>query len=303
MTRHFPKFAAVLILTVACSSGGGSGPSEPVDTWRPVKSPTANDIHALWANAEDDVWACGKNGNILHYDGGEWRLDITELAPDFYDVQFVSPTVGWVCGKDGWVARLENGEWTRVAGIPRTNTLYAMHARNEEGAWFCGAGGTVLHYQSGEWVDESPGISEDLAGIRVFSLDKGWLVGDGGRIMERKNGTWSRVTSPVQADYECMFFVSEDEGWFGATDGFAVHLKGGGLSKTRLPNPETITSLFFNQEGRGYAVTKAGNIYFYAPATGEWRLWDGVSHQLYDITFPAGGHGWIVGAEGTILRN
>jgi photosystem II stability/assembly factor-like uncharacterized protein len=303
MTKHFLKVASVIVITLACSSGGGTGPGEDPMPWRPARSPTARDIHAVWAVAENDVWACGEGGNILHYDGAEWRLDITEQAPNFFDIQFVSPTAGWACGKDGWVARLENGEWKRVSGIPRTNTLYAMHARNETGAWFCGSGGTVLHYQNGEWTDESPGISEDLYGIRVVSLDKGWLVGDNGRIMKRTNGTWVRVTSPVQADYRCAFFVSEDEGWFGATDGYAIHLKGGGFSKTRLPSTETITGLYFKQDGRGFAVTKAGNIYAYSPDTASWRLWDGYNRTLFDITFSAGEHGWAVGAGGTILRH
>ena len=303
MTRYFATAAIIVVFTLACSSGGGSGPGENTMPWRPVHSPTAKDIHALWPLAEDDVWACGEGGNILHYDGNEWRLDITSLAPTFFDIQMISPTTGWVCGRDGWVARLENGEWNRVAGVPRTEALYAMHAHSATGAWFCGAHGTVIHYQDGVWTDESPGISEDLYGNRVYALDKGWLVGDQGRVMKRSNGIWVPVTSPVEADYRCAFFVSEDEGWFGAADGYAVHLKSGGFSKTRLPGAETIAGLYLRQDGRGYAVTKAGNIYAYSPDTGGWRLWDGYNRQLYDITFSAGEHGWAVGAGGTILRH
>jgi photosystem II stability/assembly factor-like uncharacterized protein len=303
MRKHLAKVAAVAVVVVACSSGGGSGPEEPAVPWRPAHSPTAEDIRGIWAVGEDDIWACGENGNILHYDGSEWRLDITTLAPDFFDVEFVSSSDGWVCGKDGWVARRGGGKWERVPGNTRPDTLYALDAHGADEAWFCGARGVVLHYQDGVWTDESPSITDDLYGIRVAGNDEGWVVGDNGRILKRSKGAWVEVTSPVESDYRCAFFVSGNEAWFGATDGFAVHLKGGGLNKTRLPCTETITGLYFKSDGRGYAVTKGGSIFVYSPAARNWRLWHSHSKQLYDITFSSEERGWAVGAVGTILRH
>ncbi|MEE8640716.1 MAG: hypothetical protein V3T41_09935 [bacterium] len=303
MSKHFAKAAALAIIVVACSSGGGSGPGETPVPWRPAHSPTAEDVHAIWVVGEDDIWACGDNGNILHYDGYEWRLDITKLAPDFFDIQFVSSSQGWVCGKDGWVSRRASGKWEEVPGNTRSNALYALDAHGAAEAWFCGSRGTVLHYKDGVWADESPNVDNDLYGIRVAGDGKGWVVGDRGRILERSGGKWEEVTSPVGSDYRCAFFVSDDEAWFGAADGFAVHLKAGGLNKTRLPNAETITGLYFHSNGRGYAVTKGGNIYSYSPATKNWRLWAGHNRQLFDITFSTAERGWIVGAAGTILRH
>lgn len=300
MTEHFVKAAAVIVLTVAC--GAGPGPEEGPTPWRPVHSPTTKDINALWVIAEDDIWACGAGGNILQYDGYEWRLDITAPAPDFFDVEFVSPAQGWVCGKDGWVGRRDGGEWSRVPGNVRTNDLYALHAHGAAEAWFCGSRGVVLHYLNGEWKDESPGIDEDLHGIWVVGRDRGWLAGDNGRILRRSNGTWVPVTGPVEAHYRCAFFVADDEGWFGATDGYVVHLKGGGLSKTHLPSPETVTGLYFKRDGPGYAVTRGGNIYTYSPKGG-WQSWGGHDRPLFDVSFAGEDEGWAVGAAGTILRH
>jgi photosystem II stability/assembly factor-like uncharacterized protein len=302
MFKHFAKTAALALLVIACSSGGGAGPDDTPVPWRPAHSPTAEDIHAIWAVSEDDIWACGEKGNILHYDGSEWRLDITTLAPDFFDISFVSSEEGWVCGKDGWVARREAGKWRQVPGNTRSSTLYALDAHGAADAWFCGSRGAVLHYQDGVWTDQSPNVGDDLHGIRVAGDDKGWVVGDNGRILKRTNGQWEQVTSPVSADYRCAFFVGDDEAWFGASGGFAVHLKAGGLTKTRLPAAETITGLYFQSNGRGYAVTMGGNIYVYSPKARSWRLWYSHNRQLFDVTFTSEERGWAVGAVGTILR-
>jgi photosystem II stability/assembly factor-like uncharacterized protein len=303
MSKYFSIAAASALLVVACSSGGGSGPEETPVPWRPVHSPTAEDIRALWVVDEDDIWACGDNGNILHYDGYEWRLDITTVAPDFYDIQFVSGSRGWVCGKDGWVACRDGGKWQRVPGNTRSNTLHALDAHGADEAWFCGSRGTVLHYKDGVWTDESPNVDNDLYGIHVVGDNKGWVVGNGGRILKRSGDEWLEVTSPVVSDYRCAFFVSEYEAWFGAEDGFVVHLKSGGLNKTRLPSAETVTGLYFHSDGRGLAVTKGGNIYAYSPESRNWRLWDGHNRQLFDIAYSTAERGWIVGASGTILRH
>jgi hypothetical protein len=32
-------------------------------------------LEAVWANAPNDVWACGINGTLLHYDGMQWMKD------------------------------------------------------------------------------------------------------------------------------------------------------------------------------------------------------------------------------------
>jgi len=32
-------------------------------------------LQAVWANAPNDVWACGWNGTLLHYDGVQWKKD------------------------------------------------------------------------------------------------------------------------------------------------------------------------------------------------------------------------------------
>jgi len=229
-------------------------------------------------------------------------MTITSLAPDLFDLQFVSETQAWACGVDGYVTRYENGHWNQVPQNLRTYDLRALHPRDAVECWFAGGHGTVLHYKDGEWINESPLIDEDLYGIRVYTKNNGWLVGDGGRILKRQDGGWVQVTSPVQADYRCTFFVNDHEGWFGASSGYVVHLKNGGLTKTRLPSSETVLGLYFKQDGRGYAVTQGGNIYVYGPNAG-WSLWFSSNRQLHDITYPVGERGWAVGAKGKILKH
>ncbi len=293
---------AVAAVMTACTGGGGSGPSE-TPTWRAVASPTNRDINALSTAGENDVWACGDNGTVLRWDGTEWRLTITSIVPDCYDLHMISSTAGWICGGQGFVARYDGQNWVAYPQSLKVVNLYGLHAVDTTEVWVCGEHGTILHYKWGGWEDKSPGISDDLYAIRVNADGTGWAVGDNGRILKREpGGNWTTVTSPVGADYRCAFFVSPTDGYFGASNGYIVHLKNGGFSKSRLPSTETVLGLYLRLDGRGYAATKAGHIYTRA-AAGAWRQWFTAEGQLNDITFYQGEHGFAAGEGGIIYAH
>jgi photosystem II stability/assembly factor-like uncharacterized protein len=293
--------AGVALLT-ACTGGGGSGPSQ-TPSWRSVASPTNRDINAVSRAADNDVWACGDAGTVLRWDGTEWRLTITSIAPDCYDLDMISSTAGWMCGGEGFVARYDGQGWVPYPQSLKVVNLYGLCVIDTTEVWACGERGTILHYKWGGWEDKSPAISDDLYAIRVNADGSGWAVGDNGRILKREaDGNWTAVTSPIGADYRCAFFLNDAEGYFGATNGYIVHLKDGGFSKSRLPSTGTVLGLHLRLDGRGYAVTKAGHIYIRA-TDGGWRQWFYAGDQLNDIVFHQGEHGFAVGERGVIYAH
>jgi len=48
--------------------------------WREQQTPGGNFLFSVWANAPNDVWACGINGTLFHYDGIQWKKDSVAVA-------------------------------------------------------------------------------------------------------------------------------------------------------------------------------------------------------------------------------
>ncbi len=90
-------------------------------------------LTAVHATAPDDVWACGEEGALLHWDGHDWLLVPSGFAPDTCTSIFaLSPTDVWIgtrdfsatsgrlCHYDGMVSRCDpvlGGPVTAVAAV------------------------------------------------------------------------------------------------------------------------------------------------------------------------------------------
>ena len=51
--------------------------------WKEEKTPGGYRLMSVWANAVNDVWACGLDKTVLHYNGVEWTIDsVTFITPE-----------------------------------------------------------------------------------------------------------------------------------------------------------------------------------------------------------------------------
>ncbi|KAB2846769.1 MAG: hypothetical protein F9K45_01165 [Melioribacteraceae bacterium] len=54
--------------------------------WKEENVKTKSAVYSVYANAENDVWACGEDGIVYHFNGNRW--DIDTVAPPFEGSQF-----------------------------------------------------------------------------------------------------------------------------------------------------------------------------------------------------------------------
>lgn len=118
-------------------------------------------LHALWGSADDDIWAVGEAGLVLHFDGRRWARVETPTLRTLRAVHGCAPDDVWIVGSDV-VLHYDGGAWQRVS----TPGLYPGALRSV----FCAATGEVWaaeHYtvirlldgrwrRAGELTDEGP---------------------------------------------------------------------------------------------------------------------------------------------------
>lgn len=111
------------------------------DTTNSLRRPRLLAVHAL---SEDNVWAVGNAGAILHFDGDEW--EVVQGLEDYtlLDVDFAGPDDGWAVGTQGTVFRYQGGVW-KPSDSGTTATLNGVASRPRGEAWAAGSGGTFLY--------------------------------------------------------------------------------------------------------------------------------------------------------------
>lgn len=166
------------------------------ETWRNVFTTTDVDLRGVYALDDEHVYAVGKQGTIIRFDGSNWVREKIEKIPvsDGEDMPFISGVFGvwanttedvWAVSEAGTWLHSDGGPWTAYAsGEPVT--LRSVHGLSEKDVWMVGGTGTVIHWDgTGALVEE---IAHPVATLySVFATEDGevFAVGDTGTILQR----------------------------------------------------------------------------------------------------------------------
>lgn len=86
--------------------------------WQQFQAPTQANLYGVKLISDNEAWAVGAGGTMLHFYQGRWNDLTRELHPvtlgaNIYSVDMVTPTEGWAVG-DNLILHLYQGRWTRV---------------------------------------------------------------------------------------------------------------------------------------------------------------------------------------------
>lgn len=171
------------------ASIGSSDVSWPLG-WSVVNLPSQTSLFALWGAGQQDVWAGGKDGLFLHWDGRSWSTvpsptsycvrglggtssrDIwaitTNLCPSTYHVSFST---------ESEILHWDGARWSTVATHRGELTAVAASASDE--AWITGiydSHGIILRWDGTQWQDDPKLLSNVPMSLSVQSRDDVWLA-------------------------------------------------------------------------------------------------------------------------------
>ena len=161
-----------------------------------TQNKTYDQLFSIWGSSEKDLWICGKNGAILHYDGA-WSLtnikanDLKSIWGDGGDIYVVG------FGQGGLLARYNGTTWTTQQIYKEP--LYSLWAVNASDMFVAGgwnAGGAVLRNNGTGWTLMNTPAGPWLSQISGRSSQDVVAVGHEGRVLEYDGSQWRRASSP-----------------------------------------------------------------------------------------------------------
>jgi len=207
----------------------------------------ANDKYGVKASDANDIWVCGANGKIFHYDGTtETDQSPSGVSSDFYDIDVAVNGAnfnGCAVGAGGIVYTFEVGTGAgntasflqnSLPGSP-TSDFYGVSIAVNAGTeyiYVVGASGKIFKFTgsgTNSWSDISPSGYSSVTFRHVHFRDNnnGLVVGDNGIILTTSNGgsSWSEATVDfynnlygVYYDTTTNYVVGEDT-LFGGLNG------------------------------------------------------------------------------------
>ncbi|HKM77054.1 MAG TPA: hypothetical protein VJZ32_11625 [Candidatus Bathyarchaeia archaeon] len=225
-------------------------------------------LTSVYENSQNDAWQGGwwdyanNQPSLLHWDGVKWHHAQVQPPPQLGGQPFNITSISMDGSGDGWA----------VGGI----------ACPPPGAQPCHVTTEIpfaLHWDSNTWTGASssqPVCTCSLTSVYMISSSEGWAVGDQG---------------------EFFHYTTSVNQW--------------GLFAQATGNPK-LNSVFINNNGAnqfaGWAVGNNGIVYSLAEVNSV-ATWSqvtlsalgGATPNLYSVFFTDSNHGWIVGADNTVL--
>ncbi len=247
--------------------------------------------------ADDDVWAAGDFGALLHWDGATWS-DHSLGARRFHAVFGASPRDVWAVGEAGALAHWD-GTTTQASDAPVPATLFCAWGPSATDVWAGGALGTLLHFDGHAWVATSAPTTETVRGLWGSSASDVWAVGSGGLILHFDGAAWTRVASPTGHALSAVWGRSATEVWSVGSAGEVLRFDG--VRWTRASAlPETRLESVATTREATWAVGAGGVVM--RQVAGPWAVVDaGTSADLRAIYSPDGEDLWAAG-DGVVLR-
>jgi hypothetical protein len=184
--------------------------------WKEQQAPEGYGLRSVWANAANDIWACGVQGTVLHYDGAQWTKDsVTFAIPEGSQYNMTSIARGQglemfmlatAYQTSASFSRWDYYFFRRQAGVWRLSDTFEINSGQYSSKW----GGTYLvilpsgqtystdYYGVFQWTDggwkslyESAKNVQTVFGTRPDNL---FMTGGHGFLAHYNGGDWYEYT-------------------------------------------------------------------------------------------------------------
>lgn len=161
------------------------------------------------------------------------RKVLQKLHDDLLSVTFPDEQNGWACGRWGTVLHSSDGGKTWAPQKTGTDyTLSSIYFVDQKRGWAVGDEGTIIHTTDGgnTWQKQKSPVPFFLMGVHFATPLKGWVVTERTHILSTEDGgeSWKIQFSEDDFILKAVSFCDAENGWAVGEYGFIYNTKDGG---------------------------------------------------------------------------
>jgi len=241
--------------------------------WVSLTSGTNSDLRGLWGSSATDVFAVGKTGTILHYDGKTWVPMTSGGISDLYAIWGSSPVDVFAVGKAGAIVHYDGKTWAPMTG-GGTADLYAVWGFSSSSVFVVGSSGAILHYDGKAWARMTGGGTGDLYGVWGNSASSVFIVGGAGVIMHYDGNVWARMTGGT-ADLHGIWGSSSSEVFAVGKAGSVLRYNGKAWAPLTSGSSSDLNAVWGSSGSDVFTVGRSGAIIRY-----DGKAWSPMTRNL-----------------------
>lgn len=175
------------------------------------------DLPSISGSSAANVFAVGKAGRILRYQGSAWSSMTAVPEYPIHDIWSDGPDSLCAVGENGLVIRYDGTSWKPMASATNQD-LRAVCGWGNGHYLAAGVGGTVQYYNGSTWSLLNSGTTNDLNDVWCNAPDSALVVGIGGTIRNCSSGGTCPDDNPGGPTTDLYAVVNSSMGIFAAGD-------------------------------------------------------------------------------------
>jgi len=249
---------------------------QATSSWQVMNKPAATTIRAMSLLSDNDGWAVGNDGAILHWQNGTWIAATSPVTANLTAVDVLSANDAWAVGTRHILHY--TGTWN-IVNNPTGVALRAVGMVSSTLGYAVGDGAKLLRYNGTSWNFTGNPITDtniSYNAIAMISGNDGWIVG--GRVGDNSNapqsvilrlvaGNWTVVTSPIQEPLYALSVVAANDVWAVGALGSVIHFDGVAWNPIPTTTSSTLNGVAMLSPTYGWAVGNSDTI----------LRWDGIT--------------------------
>jgi hypothetical protein len=273
--------------------------------WKPMQSPTDAQLRSLWVVADNNVYAAGAGGTVIHYDGTAWSTVMPQPPTTDVLVGIWARESGelLVVGANGDVHHFAADTWTKVSPTPLA-PLFGIWGTDANDAYVVGDSGNIFSWTGAAWAPMTSNTALPLRSVWGTSTSNIVAVGSGGVIQRYNGSNWGAAPSTPLTGLTLRGVWTSDTKIIAvgnqSTMGGIIATKEAAAWNTQLVSTMYLSSVWGRADDDVYAVGTSGTIMHYDGST-----WTAMASGAMSDLEAVGGtqaNTFAVGAAGTILR-
>ncbi len=269
--------------------------------WKEFQRGSMN-LKAIWGSSQDNIFAVGWDGFILHNDGTGWTpFDYSQFPSYIMETHFrciwgTSENDIFIGGNDGMILHYDGIKWEKMeTGVQKA--IYGIWGSSGSNVFAVGYS-FVLHYDGEKWDNVNIAAQGLLDAIWGSSDSDIFIAGDRGIIFHYDGETWTQMESNTGESLRSLWGTGPAN-VFAAGKSVIVHWDGNTWKPMDVPDVGYYDIWGFSEDDI-FAVGNNGVIIRYNG--NNWTMMESGTTMLCDEVWGYGNkYLYVVGESGTIL--
>ncbi len=267
---------------------------------------TGHHLHGVWGSSDNDVFAVGVSGCILHYDGKKWKpmksgttdtpFNILEDVWGSSDSNVFAVGDRLLADDDQpCVLHYDGSSWSDMS---TPTSLCSLWGDSENDVFATSCSGMIVHYDGSTWsiIFGTPGSLHGIwgsSGNNVFAVGEGFRVGTFGdfvrfgAILHYDGSTWTDMSSNTTVTLRGVWGSSENDVFAVGDSGTILHYDGNEWSTVTSGIAPDLYAVWGNSGSDVFAVGDWGTVLRYDGST--WSRMDSGTRGSISSTYPLRG--------------